>query len=182
MENRERESVETLAAAFLRRRCRCVVAGESPFTFFFPLFLFAFVNVPSPQRDACELWLLRLFRSGRVVRFPSFWSHSELSQEGVVVGGRLLGLDFGWSYFPLVAPCTSVDWMSFGWFRHLNPSFLHSGRTETHALGDVVSLCSGGSVLESRLQTRDGRLGYDRYPGRDLKVKYATKAELSMPV
>ena len=48
-------------------------------------------------------------RSGRVVRFPSFWSHSELSQEGVVIGGRLLGLDFGWSYFPLVAPCTSVD-------------------------------------------------------------------------
>ena len=37
------------------------------------------------------------------------------------------------------------------------PSFLHSGRTETHALGDVVSLCSGGSVLESRLGTRDGR-------------------------
>ncbi|KAJ4906270.1 Uncharacterized protein Rs2_09931 [Raphanus sativus] len=48
-------------------------------------------------------------RSGRVVRFPNFWSHSELSLEGVADGGRLLGLDFGRSYFPLAAPCSSVD-------------------------------------------------------------------------
>ena len=60
---RERESVETLARrvspaalSLCRRRRVTLYLLFSPFPF-------AFVNVPSPQRDACELWLLRLFRS-----------------------------------------------------------------------------------------------------------------------
>lgn len=173
---RERESVEALAVVFLRRltlRRR----RRAPFPFF--VFPFAFVNAPSPRRDACELWFLRLFRS-------QIWPCSAVSEllesqrvESRRCRWRRSAFRVGF-WTELFSPCRSVflRWClicavvvlpraplcSFAGVRGWAPvgfdiktRLFHSGRTEAHARGDVASLCSGGSVLESRLGTRDGR-------------------------
>ncbi|KAL0796752.1 hypothetical protein Bca101_068129 [Brassica carinata] len=110
----------------------------------FSRFSFASDNVPSPPRDARGLLSLRFSdpRSGRVVRFLSFWSHGELSQEGGRCPRSAFRVGFGRSNFPLSALYSSEDenhvvvalspsfLCSYAnlleepwWICHLNPSF-----------------------------------------------------------